>query len=110
MATGTATQSPWLQVGDSHDLIRVHGARENNLKDVSVELRSARRQRRGCVAPHEAVRLGPVVRTAGKTSHRKSRENERGALHDSTCWIEFLASARALSDRSAPATKIAVAR
>ena len=23
---------------DSHDLIRVHGARENNLKDVSVEL------------------------------------------------------------------------
>ncbi|MFE9853921.1 ATP-binding cassette domain-containing protein [Streptomyces sp. NPDC005780] len=25
-------------VGDSHDLIRVHGARVNNLKDVSVEL------------------------------------------------------------------------
>jgi excinuclease UvrABC ATPase subunit len=25
-------------VADSHDLIRVHGARENNLKDVSVEL------------------------------------------------------------------------
>jgi hypothetical protein len=23
---------------DSHELIRVHGARENNLKDVSVEL------------------------------------------------------------------------
>ena len=23
---------------DSHDLIRVHGARENNLKDISVEL------------------------------------------------------------------------
>jgi excinuclease UvrABC ATPase subunit len=23
---------------DSHDLIRVHGARVNNLKDVSVEL------------------------------------------------------------------------
>src|ERR1700743_3847995 len=23
---------------DSHDLIRVHGARENNLKDLSVEL------------------------------------------------------------------------
>ena len=23
---------------DSHDLIRVHGARENNLKDVSIEL------------------------------------------------------------------------
>jgi excinuclease UvrABC ATPase subunit len=31
-------QSPAQQVADSHDLIRVHGARENNLKDVSVEL------------------------------------------------------------------------
>src|SRR6059058_4586702 len=27
-----------MRVADSHDLIRVHGARENNLKDVSVEL------------------------------------------------------------------------
>ena len=26
------------QIADSHDLIRVHGARENNLKDVDVEL------------------------------------------------------------------------
>ena len=25
-------------IADSHDLIRVHGARENNLKDVNVEL------------------------------------------------------------------------
>ena len=25
-------------VADSHDLIRVHGARENNLKDISVEI------------------------------------------------------------------------
>src|ERR1051325_3185625 len=33
-----AQQSPALQVADSHDLIRVHGARENNLKDVSVEI------------------------------------------------------------------------
>ncbi|MEU0565214.1 excinuclease ABC subunit UvrA [Nonomuraea sp. NPDC005983] len=32
------TQSPALHAADSHDLIRVHGARENNLKDVSVEL------------------------------------------------------------------------
>jgi excinuclease UvrABC ATPase subunit len=29
--------SAW-QVADDHDLIRVHGARENNLKDVSVEI------------------------------------------------------------------------
>src|SRR5436190_20851574 len=27
-----------MVVADSHDLIRVHGARENNLKNVSVEL------------------------------------------------------------------------
>ncbi|MPZ49044.1 MAG: ATP-binding cassette domain-containing protein [Dehalococcoidia bacterium] len=38
MATGTDTQSPALQVADRHDLIRVQGARENNLKDVSVEI------------------------------------------------------------------------
>ncbi|MGR8007301.1 ATP-binding cassette domain-containing protein [Streptomyces hypolithicus] len=38
MATRTNTQSPALHVADSHDLIRVHGARENNLKDVSVEI------------------------------------------------------------------------
>src|SRR5438093_6419873 len=34
----TEPQSPTLHVGDSHDLIRVHGARVNNLKDVSVEI------------------------------------------------------------------------
>ncbi len=31
-------QPPALHVADRHDLIRVHGARVNNLKDVSVEL------------------------------------------------------------------------
>ncbi|MCX5435041.1 MULTISPECIES: excinuclease ABC subunit UvrA [unclassified Streptomyces] len=38
MAEGTQAQSPALHAADSHDLIRVHGARVNNLKDVSVEL------------------------------------------------------------------------
>ena len=38
MATRTDTQLPALHVADSHDLIRVHGARENNLKDVSIEI------------------------------------------------------------------------
>jgi len=38
IATKTDTQSPALHVADSHDLIRVHGARENNLKDISVEI------------------------------------------------------------------------
>ncbi|GAB3157434.1 excinuclease ABC subunit UvrA [Micromonospora sonneratiae] len=36
--TGTDPQSAALHVADSHDLIRVQGARENNLKDVSVEI------------------------------------------------------------------------
>jgi len=38
MATRTDTQPPALHVADSHDLIRVHGARVNNLKDLSVEI------------------------------------------------------------------------
>jgi len=37
-ATNTRTQPPSLRSADSHDLIRVHGARVNNLKDVSIEL------------------------------------------------------------------------
>jgi excinuclease ABC A subunit len=31
-------QSPALHAADSHDLIRVHGARENNLKDINIEI------------------------------------------------------------------------
>jgi excinuclease UvrABC ATPase subunit len=38
MATTTGKRSPALRAADSHDLIRVHGARVNNLKDVNVEL------------------------------------------------------------------------
>jgi excinuclease UvrABC ATPase subunit len=32
------SQWPALHVADSHDLIRLHGARVNNLKDISVEM------------------------------------------------------------------------
>src|SRR3982074_2013730 len=38
IATRTDPQSPALHVAHRRDLIRVHGARVNNLKDVSVEL------------------------------------------------------------------------
>jgi excinuclease UvrABC ATPase subunit len=38
MATRTDTQSRGLHVADRHDLIRVQGARVNNLKDVSIEI------------------------------------------------------------------------
>jgi excinuclease UvrABC ATPase subunit len=38
IATRTGTHSPAHHVADSHDLIRVRGARVNNLRDVSVEI------------------------------------------------------------------------
>src|SRR5215212_8962140 len=38
MATMMDMRSPALHVADSHDLIRVHGARENNLRNVSIEI------------------------------------------------------------------------
>ncbi|CAA9503198.1 MAG: Excinuclease ABC subunit A paralog of unknown function [uncultured Solirubrobacteraceae bacterium] len=38
MATRTNAQLPAPRVADAHDLIRVHGARVNNLKDVSIEI------------------------------------------------------------------------
>src|SRR5437763_15960918 len=38
MSTMTDPQSSAAHPADSHDLIRVLGARENNLKDVSVEI------------------------------------------------------------------------
>jgi excinuclease UvrABC ATPase subunit len=37
-AMKTDMQSPGLHLADSHDLIRVQGARVNNLKDVTVEI------------------------------------------------------------------------
>lgn len=38
MTTATSTDAQGTHVADSHDLIRVRGARENNLKDVSLEI------------------------------------------------------------------------
>ncbi|MFF5369656.1 ATP-binding cassette domain-containing protein [Streptomyces sp. NPDC013187] len=38
MSKATDRQSPGPHVADSHDVIRVHGARENNLRDVSIEI------------------------------------------------------------------------
>ncbi|GAA0374461.1 excinuclease ABC subunit UvrA [Micromonospora gifhornensis] len=38
MSRTTSADAPSSHVADSHDLIRVHGARENNLKDVSIEI------------------------------------------------------------------------
>ncbi|MBJ7349707.1 MAG: excinuclease ABC subunit UvrA, partial [Rhodococcus sp.] len=38
MATTKVTQKSAAHAADSHDLIRVQGARQNNLADISVEL------------------------------------------------------------------------
>src|SRR6201984_2701822 len=38
MATRPGTQPPAVHAADSHGLIWVHGARENNLKDVTLEI------------------------------------------------------------------------
>src|ERR1700709_263510 len=38
MPARTKTHAPDLHAADSHDLIRVHGARVNNLKDISLEI------------------------------------------------------------------------
>jgi excinuclease UvrABC ATPase subunit len=38
MATRTDARPPVPNAADSHDMIRVHGARVNNLKDVSLEI------------------------------------------------------------------------
>ncbi len=80
MATRTDTQSPALHVADRHDLIRVQGARENNLKDFSVELpkrqltvftgvsaRARARANRGvgpAARPAAVLRQGTVVKPA----------------------------------------------
>jgi excinuclease UvrABC ATPase subunit len=37
-ATRTNSRSPASHAADSHELIRVHGARVNNLKDISIEI------------------------------------------------------------------------
>src|SRR5258707_15317197 len=38
VGTKTRKQPSAVHVADSHDLIRVHGARVNNLKDISIEI------------------------------------------------------------------------
>src|SRR4030081_762459 len=55
-ATTTDTRSPAPHAADSHDLIRVHGARENNLKDFSVDI------------PKRRLTVFPGVSGSGKSS------------------------------------------
>jgi hypothetical protein len=60
MATRTHPQPLARQVADNHDLVRVRGARENNLKDVSLELPNRKR--------NLGVLLGARVIFAGRNT------------------------------------------
>jgi excinuclease UvrABC ATPase subunit len=76
MATMTETQSPALHAADGHDLIRVHGARVNNLKDVSIEI------------PKRRLTVFTGVSGSGKSSlssppDQHSRSQRRTALGES---------------------------
>jgi excinuclease UvrABC ATPase subunit len=56
MASRTDARPPARQVADRHDVIRVHGARVNNLKDVTVEI------------PKRALTVFTGVSGSGKSS------------------------------------------
>jgi excinuclease UvrABC ATPase subunit len=78
MATKTDTQSPPLHVADSRDLICVQGARENNLKDVSVEMPKA-----SADGVHPRLRLGKsplVFGTIAAESQRPINETAEGVF------------------------------
>src|SRR3712207_4628050 len=72
MATRTDTQSPALHVADSHDLIRVRGARENN----PIILRSARGAQRYSPKSSEEefceLRLYGVLRSSRRLGPTRS--------------------------------------
>jgi hypothetical protein len=73
MATRTDTQLPALHVADRHDLIRVQGARANNLKDVSVEIPKAPAD--GC---HRRLRLGQELAVVRHDRRGVAATDQRG--------------------------------
>jgi excinuclease UvrABC ATPase subunit len=78
MATRTDTQSPALHAADSHDLIRVHGARVNNLKDIMVEI------------PKRRLTAFTGVSGSGKSSlvfDTIAAESQRLINEDRTKWV-----------------------
>src|SRR4028119_876332 len=70
---GTASAKAATHAADSHDLIRVHGARENNLKDVSVEL--PKRRLTALTAPPPPTAPPPAADSHGLIRVHGAREN-----------------------------------
>src|SRR5947208_15807064 len=71
-ATRTKTQSPARRAGGSHDLIRVHGARVNKLKEVSVEI--PKRQLTVCTGISGSGKSSLVFDTIAAESQRLINE------------------------------------
>ena len=60
---------------DSHDLIRVHGARVNNLKDVTVELPKRRLTRQSHLGPSGIEKIAArAVARLGRAATGLERE------------------------------------
>jgi excinuclease UvrABC ATPase subunit len=78
MATRTDTQSPALHVADSRDLICGQGARENNLKDVSVEM--PKRRLTGFTGVSRSGKSSLVFGTIAAESQGLINETEEGVF------------------------------
>ena len=72
MATTKGKQPPAQHAADTHDLIRVQGARENNLKDVSVELPEAPAD-----GLHGRLRLGQELAGVRHDRRRVAADDQR---------------------------------
>ncbi|GHH85990.1 ABC transporter [Streptomyces sulfonofaciens] len=79
IVTRTDPQPPVPHVADSHGLIRVHGARENNLKDVSIAI------------PKRRLTVFTGVSGSGKTSlvfHTIAAESQRLINETYTTFVQ----------------------
>ena len=81
MATKMEMRSPALHVADGHDLIRLHGACENNLKDISVEIPKRRLTVFTGVSGSgkSSLNHGSIPAGAGPDRHRRHTRRPRRA-------------------------------
>ena len=76
-ATTTGTQTSIPQDPDAHDVIRVQGARANNLQDVSVEIP---KRRLTVFTGVSGISTGALHRTI-RLPRPRVRSGSRGGLH-----------------------------
>jgi len=73
IAKSPASRTAALEGADSHDLIRVHGARVNNLRDISAEipnrrLTEARADTASTMCRRRVLRRGRILRVSGRSA------------------------------------------